>query len=130
MARPPSEKKLIDAIIDGELAAKELIEEAKRDGAKYGEILTRVSRAITQARVSGQISAAQAKALFKETYITLTMRGFVEVAQQVADHSGEVARAIRIAAQGLGADLVKASPIRKADFVARELEKAGAGDDT
>lgn len=126
--RTPSEKKLIDAIIDGELAAKELIEEAKRDGAKYGALLTQISRAITKARVQGTISAERARAMFKEAYVSLTLAGFSEVAQQVADHSGEVAMAIRVAASELGPDLVKASPIREADVIARALEKAGAGD--
>lgn len=125
MARTASEKKLIDAIIDGELAAKELIEEAKRDGKKYGEVLTRVSRVITKARAEGSITREQARNIFKESYISLTLAGFAEVAQQVADHSSEVAGAIRVAAKELGEGLVKASPIRKADFLARELEKAG-----
>lgn len=122
--RPAAEKKLIDAVIDGEVAAQELIEEAKRDGKKYGDLLTKVSRAIVEARLSGRLSTAEARTRFKETYVFLSLAGFAEVAQQVADHSSQVAADIRFAAREMGGELAKSSPVRKADFMARKLEKA------
>lgn len=122
--RSAAEQKLINAIIDGEVEAKKLSEKARDFGVDLGKKLTAASKKIVAARASGTISAEQAKKFFKEAFINLTLIGFAEVAQEVADHSKQVAGDIYVAARQMGDGLPKASPIRKADFVAREVEKA------
>lgn len=125
--RTPNEQKLVNAVIDAEVEAQKLAEKAKQFGENLGLRLTLITKALMSARVRGNLSASEVKTRFREAYLTLSLAGFAEVAQEVADHADQVAVDIHTHALAIGPDLVKTSPIRKADFVAREVEKAQNG---
>lgn len=125
MAHHPSHKKLIDAIIDGEVEAAEIAKRATELGDTLAKRLSLMSRAILAARVAGRISAPKAKEAYLLAYKVLSLGGFAQVAQAVADHSDKTANSISAEAKKLGTEVQKVQAIRKPDFLAREAEKRG-----
>lgn len=121
----PQHKRLVDAIIDGEVEASELAKRAAELGDSVGDRLSKVTRAIVQARVQRTITAQQAKEAYLRTFRALSLGGFARVAQDVVDHAERSATAVMTEAAKLGADVANVEEIRSPDFAARELEKKG-----
>ena len=131
MARKPAEKELVDAIIDGQLDAKALIEEvaaptaAKRAAKKLGIVLRKLSKLV----VAKRITADQAKQLARDAYKAIALAEFAQHAHKVKDMVDRNHERQMNAIRKLGGKVHQVGPIRRADFMQRELEKRGALDD-
>lgn len=119
-------KALVDAIIDGELDAKGVADEAQALGLQTSAILKRVARHLVERRVSRSLSAPQARKLFSEAFVLVTLASYAQVAQKVRDVADKSAKEIADAAEALGEDVVNVPAIRGADFKRRAMERAGA----
>lgn len=127
MSRAPSHKKLVDAIIDGELAAKDLATRAAELGPSLSVQMMNVTKALNAARVAGRITMAEARKLYLEAYQNLSLLAFARVAQDVVDTAQATTDAV-LQEMGKVEKLSDVAPIREADYIARELEKKSAAD--
>lgn len=125
MSRPADHKALVDAIIDGEVSAKEIAQRAAELGGTLAERSNLVMRKIIAARAAGRLSAAQARAMWLEAFTALSLVGFASIAQDVADHADKSTTEIIAAAKKLGPGVTQVGAVRSADKLAREAEKKG-----
>lgn len=123
MARPGTHKELVDALIDGEHAARDAAEHAATTGGVQGEALNRLFETLLIARASGRIGAQQARNMWAEAWRSLSIGVFAQVAQDIIDAAGDVERVLA-AARTLGSEVRKVEPIRDVDKMAREQERA------
>lgn len=131
MPRNPDEQELVDAIIDGQLEAKALIEEvsaptaAKRAAKKLGIVLRKLSKLV----VAKRITAEQAKQLAREAYKAIALAEFAQHANKLKDMVDRNHERQMKAVRNLKGKVHQVAPIRRADFMKRELEKRGALDE-
>lgn len=121
--RKPAHKALVDAIIDGEIEARALSQRAAELGPSLSVQMMKVVRAITIARNKGKMDMRRARELYFEAYQALSLAAFARVAHEVVDVAQAAADAVYTHASNVE-DLKDVAPIRKADFMERELEKA------
>lgn len=123
MSRPPPHKALVDAIIDGEVSAKELATRASELGPALGGQMMKVTRAIMRARAKGAMTFSEARKMYVEAYHALSLAAFARVAHELVDKAQSASDAVHAEAKKIE-NLSEVAPIRKADFLAREAEKA------
>lgn len=126
MPHAPEHKEIVDAVIDGELEAKALVDDAMKNAKTIAGRLREVARRLVKLRRAGMISPAQSADLWERAFISLHLVEFARMAQRVRDVADESSTRIRKASEKLGAEITKVGAIRNADIKARALEKAGA----
>lgn len=125
MSRPADHKSLVDAIIDGEVSAKEIAQRAAELGATLSARSNFVMRKLIAACASGKITATQARKMWLEAFTALSLVGFAQIAQDVADNAAKATDEVITAARKLKGEVTKVGAVRSADKLAREAEKKG-----
>lgn len=121
--REPKHKKLVNAIVDSITGTHAIATKTEKQALTLAGRLNLAVRNLIQARVTGKISVDTARKLYSQMYTNLMLVGFVDVAQEVADHGESSHSAIHGAARELGPEVHKVQAIRKPDVLAREIEK-------
>ncbi len=124
--RDPKHKALIDALVDGEENVSAIAKRSAELGATHGQKLTNALRNIMRARAEGRITPANAKKLWREVWMVLSLGVFAQVAPDVAEAKKDHDKVIE-EAEKLGPDKLKVSPLGNADKLARAKEKADGG---
>ncbi len=122
MAHDAKHKRLVNAIIDGEIGTAEIAKEAQSFGSTLTERLNRLTRAIVTMRVNQRITATQAKLAYVRAHVALSLGGFVRVAEAAGLHGAKSAQNIGAESKALGLETTKLNKIQKADFEERALE--------
>lgn len=123
---PDAHKELINAIIDSELDALKVIDSATALAPMLAKSLVKVARRVVSLRATKKISVTEARKLYLEAYIAITLVGTARVAQDILDHAHPSTARILKAAKALGPEVAKVGAIRKADKMQREMERQGA----
>lgn len=121
-------KKLVDAIVDAEVAAQKLCDEASTIGKGYGKSLSDFTRKLLKARQMGLVSKERARELYVVAFSGFSLGGFVKVAERVVSHADDITVKISKENKRVGKDAAKIPAVTKATFLARELEKANGSD--
>lgn len=128
MARETEQKAVVDAIIDEQLDAKALAEEAYKNGVEASDRIIAMARVIVRAVVRGQLTPAKARARLREALAHLLLLEYAQLVNRMAtqtdEHLREQAREIR----KYGKALSTIAMIRNVEMKARANERAGAVD--
>jgi hypothetical protein len=127
--RPPEHKPLIDAIIDAELEAKQMVEAIIKGADGTRARMRMFTRQLVALRMAGKVNGEQATQMLARGIRDLLLAEYAQhvgtiVAAADAQHEREMQ-----AIKQLGKPLKEVGAIRNADIKARELERAGATDD-
>lgn len=125
--RQPGEKELVDAIIDGQLDAKALIEKvaAATAAKRIAKAQVLVVRKVLRLRKEGRITVEQGKKLMLDSYRALLLAEFAQHAGAIQDTVDKSHARKMAAVKKLGGKVRGVGPIRDADRLARELERRG-----
>lgn len=123
MARTPEHKDVVDTIIDHDLDVKRLVEQVTAEADTAAKQLTAAAKRIFDLRLKGKLGAEAAKKLLRDARKAILLAHF-------ANHVGELKKTVdanmdrQIAAvKKLGRPVRELAPVRKADLLAREIEK-------
>lgn len=128
MAEKGAQKAVTDAIIDSDLAAAKLVQEAAEGAPSISAALTRLSRQVVQLRAQGKLTADQAREVLRRAFEGNMLVQSARLAGKVKAHVEERHDAEQRAVAGFEGSLTQVPAIRKTDVKARELELAGAVD--
>lgn len=124
MPHAPDHKAVVDSIIDHDLDVRRLVDQVVKGGADTAaKQLIAVARKVFDLRLSGKLGAEAAKKLLRDARKAVLLAQFSKHAgeiQQVVDRNMDAQIS---AVRKLGRPLRELAPVRKADVLARELEK-------
>lgn len=118
-------KKVLDAIVDEQLDAAALAEEAYKAGEDVGPRLVEAARRVLTARRQGKVTAQRAKELLRQTFVVLVLDKYTDLAGKVQDLEDKAMAEQAAAVKEYGKPLSTLPVIRNADIKARDNERRG-----
>lgn len=124
MPQKPEHKEVVDTIIDHDLDVRRLIDQVVKEGADTAaKQLIAAARKIFALRLSGKLGAEAAKKLLRDARKAVLLAQFSKHAGEIQQTVDKNMTAQIAAVRKLGKPLRELAPVRKADVLARELEK-------
>jgi hypothetical protein len=126
MPHDPDHKPIVDAIIDHELDAAALAEEAYQSGKTAMERVTKMLETIASMVDRGTLSLDHARRLWTEGFTILVLNEHVKIVERLKLKVDGSSQRMIDESKKLGARIRKVGAIRNIDIKFRETEKKNA----